>query len=113
MIPACSGAPSPEGPAPVRFDTLTALDNWVEQSKGPDDITSFHTNGSMAGRTFPLCKFSEMPRYKGGGDVRNAQNWTCDPRDRSMLKTGLDGAEAGLRGRNRHITLVKGTPGTV
>lgn len=102
-----------DGPAPVRFDTLTALDNWVQHDKGPDDITSFYTNGSMAGRTLPLCKFPEMPRYKGGGDIRNAQNWSCNPGDRSMLKTGLDGAEAGLRSRSRHITLVKGTPGPV
>jgi feruloyl esterase len=102
-----------DGPAPVRFDTLTALDKWVEHDKGPDDITSFYTNGSMAGRTLPLCKFPEMPRYEGSGDIRNAQNWSCNPGDRSMLKTGLDGAEAGLRSRNRHITLVKGTPGPV
>jgi feruloyl esterase len=102
-----------DGPAPVRFDTLTALDDWVEHGKGPDDITSFYTNGRMSGRTLPLCKFPEMPRYKGSGDIRNAQNWTCSPRDRSMLETGLNGGEAGLRSRGRHTTLVKGTPGTV
>jgi feruloyl esterase len=102
-----------DGPAPVRFDTLTALDNWVEHGQGPDDMTSFYTNGRMSGRTLPLCKFPEMPRYKGNGDIRNAQNWACSPRDRSMLETGLNGAEAGLSSRNRHTTLVKGTPGAV
>jgi len=54
-----------------------------------------------------------MPRCKGSGDIRNAQNWTCNPGDRPMLETGLDGAEAGLRSRDRHITLVKGTPAPV
>ena len=102
-----------DGPAPVRFDTLTALDNWVERGKGPDDLTSFYTNGRMAGRTLPLCKFPEMARYKGTGNIRNAQSWTCSPTDRSMLKTGLNGAEAGLRSRARQITLVKGTPGAI
>jgi len=99
-----------DGPAPVRFDTLTALDKWVEHGTGPDDITSFYTNGQMTGRTLPLCKFPEMARYKGTGEIRNAQNWTCSPSDRSMLRTGSNGAEAGLRSRNRHINFVKGTP---
>ena len=39
------------------------------------------------------------------------QNWSCDPKDQSMLKTGLNGAEVGLDSRNRHTTLVKGNPG--
>lgn len=100
-----------DGPAPVRFDTLTALDHWVQHGTGPDDITSFYTNGKMSGRTLPLCKFPEMPRYKGTGDIRNAQSWSCNPDDRSMLKIGSNGVEAGLRSRARRISLVKGTPG--
>jgi feruloyl esterase len=99
-----------DGPTPTRFDTLTALENWVEKGDGPDSIASTHMNGKTPDRSLPLCKFPEMPHYKGSGDVKDAQNWSCDPNDQSMLKVSLNGAEAGLNDRNKHTTLVKGTP---
>ena len=99
-----------DGPTPTRFDTLTALENWVEKGSAPDSIASTHMNGKTPDRTMPLCKFPEMPHYKGSGDVKDTQNWFCDAKDKSMLKTGLNGEEAGLNSRSKHTTLVKGTP---
>jgi feruloyl esterase len=99
-----------DGPTPTRFDTLTALENWVEKGEGPDSIASTHMSGKTPDRSLPLCKFPEMPHYKGNGDVKDAQNWSCDPSDKSMLKVGLNGAQAGLNDRAKHTTLVKGTP---
>ena len=99
-----------DGPTPTRFDTLTALENWVEKGTGPDGIPSTHMAGKTADRSLPLCKFPEMPHYKGSGDVKDGANWSCDGKDRSMLKVGLNGAEAGLNDRSKHTTLVKGTP---
>jgi len=100
-----------DGPTPTRFDTLTALENWVEKGVGPDSISSTHMNGKTPDRSLPLCKFPEMPHYKGSGDVKDEQNWSCNVKDRSMLKTGLNGAEAGVDRRERQTTLVKGSPG--
>jgi feruloyl esterase len=99
-----------DGPSPTRFDTLTALEDWVEKGSSPDSIASTHMNGKVPDRSMPLCKFPEMAHYKGSGDVKSAENWSCDSNDQSMLKVGLNGAQAGLNDRNKHTPLVKGTP---
>lgn len=49
-------------------------------------------------RTKPLCKFPEMARYSGAGDVNDGKQWMCPAQDRSLLEGGLDGDRAGLRG---------------
>jgi tannase/feruloyl esterase len=92
------------GPGPNVFDTLTALDKWVENGVEPDGIIATHfVNNIPRGtvpvvdRTMPLCKFPEQARYKGTGDVNNAANWTCPSTDRSMLEVSRNGAQAGLR----------------
>jgi feruloyl esterase len=99
-----------DGPTPTRFDTLTALENWVEKGTAPESLASTHMNGKTPDRAMPLCPFPEMAHYKGSGDTKDAQNWSCNASDHSMLKTGLNGVSAGLNDRNRHATLVKGTP---
>ena len=43
----------------------------------------------------PLCKFPEVARYTGSGDLNAAANWTCRPDDRSLLRIRLDGIQAG------------------
>jgi feruloyl esterase len=97
------------GPGPNVFDTLTALEGWVEQGVGADAIiaTKF-ANDNPAGqvlRTMPLCKFPEQAHFLGNpnsataAEIDNAANWTCPPGDRSMLTVGADGRMAGLGGR--------------
>jgi feruloyl esterase len=99
MVPGmfhCSG-----GPGPNDFDVLTALEEWVEQGKAPDGIIA---SGSVTpncpagdtGRTMPLCKFPEVATYSGSGDVCDAANWKCDPRNQNLLQPGYDGHLAGL-----------------
>lgn len=99
-----------DGPTPTRFDTLTALEKWVEKGTAPDSIPSTHMSGKTPDRTMPLCPFPAMPHYKSSGDVKDTQNWSCNANDQSMLKTGLNGNEAGLDSRKLHTALVKGTP---
>jgi feruloyl esterase len=88
------------GPGPNDFDTLSALDGWVEQDKAPDTIvaTKFRENkpGGAPSRTMPLCAFPEQARYKGVGDVNAAENWTCPEDDASQLEVGPDGIAAGM-----------------
>jgi feruloyl esterase len=92
----CSG-----GPGPNSFDTLTALENWVEHESAPDGIiaTKFVNDNPAMGiaRTMPLCKFPEKARYDGLGDPRDAASWTCPSHDRSLLEVGPNGIQAGLR----------------
>ena len=44
----------------------------------------------------PLCKFPEMARYGGQGDVKDGANWTCPVQDKGLLKVGPSGREAGV-----------------
>jgi feruloyl esterase len=96
MVPGmhhCTG-----GSFPNAFDTLTALENWVENGVAPDSIIASHTTSNVVDRTMPLCKYPEQARYNGSGDVNNAANWTCPPHDRSLLQVGRNGRQAGLTG---------------
>ena len=46
-------------------------------------------------RTMPLCKFPEMARYSGKGDVKDAANWTCTAKP-SLKENGPVGRAAGI-----------------
>ena len=93
------------GPGPNVIDTLTPLENWVENGTAPDGIvaTKFVNNNPAMGvsRTMPLCMFPEEAQYGGSGNVNDAASWSCRPGDRSLLRVGPNGREAGLDG-DRH-----------
>jgi feruloyl esterase len=94
------------GPGPNTFDTLTALENWVEHGIGPDAIiaTKFTNDNPANGvsRTMPLCKFPEQAHFLGDPNtatakqINDAANWACSPHDQSLLRVGLNGRQAGL-----------------
>jgi feruloyl esterase len=90
------------GPGPNSFDLLTPLEQWVENGVAPEAIpaTKFVDDDPSMGiaRTMPLCKFPEMARYSGSGDVNDGRQWTCPSHDSSLLESGLDGERAGLLG---------------
>ena len=93
------------GEGPDAFDTLGAIDAWVEQNKAPEVIVASKVKdkapGAMPVRTMPLCPFPAQASYKGAGDVNSADNWTCPRGDESQLKTGSAGLAAGMgAGRN-------------
>ncbi len=81
------------GPGPNEFDTLTPLDEWVTKGMAPNRITA-----SGNGRTMPLCKFPEMAKYKGAGDVKDAANWSCSASP-ALTEVGPNGVLAGLKGK--------------
>ena len=98
MVPGmhhCAG-----GPGPNVFDTLTPLQNWVENDVAPNGIIASHFVGNNqknpVDRTMPLCMFPQQARYSGSGDVNDATNWSCPAGDQSLLRIGRNGAEAGL-----------------
>jgi feruloyl esterase len=58
------------------WDSLTALENWVEKGVGPANQVVTDTAG-VPGRTRPLCDYPKWPKYKGSGDVNSAASFTC------------------------------------
>ncbi|MBF6991902.1 MULTISPECIES: tannase/feruloyl esterase family alpha/beta hydrolase [Cupriavidus] len=58
------------------WDSLTALEKWVEQGTAPASLTVTDTVG-VPGRTRPLCEYPSWPKYNGAGDVNLASSFTC------------------------------------
>lgn len=58
------------------WDSLTALEAWVEQSVAPQGQVTTDTVG-VPGRQRPLCDYPLWPRYQGGGDVNAAASFRC------------------------------------
>jgi feruloyl esterase len=76
MVPGmqhCTG-----GPGPSRFDTLSALEQWVEHGTAPDKIVASHVaaDGSVD-RTRPLCPYPQQAQWKGTGSTDDAANFGC------------------------------------
>ena len=58
------------------WDSLTALENWVENGQAPENQIVTDTVG-VAGRTRPLCDYPAWPRYLGTGDPDQAASFEC------------------------------------
>jgi feruloyl esterase len=62
------------GPGVNTFDTLTALEQWREQGVAPAQMLA--TNPE-SGLSRPLCPYPQYAKYAGGGDLKDARNWSC------------------------------------
>jgi feruloyl esterase len=94
MVPGmqhCTG-----GSGPNTFDTLSALEKWVEHGVAPETISAAHSTNKTVDRTMPLCKFPAEAQYKGSGDVNDSSNWSCPQKGQSLLASGPNGALAGV-----------------
>jgi feruloyl esterase len=58
------------------WDSLAALEDWVEKSAAPVDPVTKDTLG-VPGRTRPLCEYPKWPQYRGSGDVNAASSFAC------------------------------------
>jgi feruloyl esterase len=83
------------GAGPNSFDTLSALEQWVEKGIAPDAIPATHLANGVVDRTMPLCKFPEQAHYKGSGDAKSVASWSCKADDKSLLAVGPNGTQAG------------------
>jgi feruloyl esterase len=64
------------GPGVNSFDSIGALEQWVEKGTAPDQMTGV----GAGGLTRPLCPYPQYADYKGRGDLKDAGNWSCkDP----------------------------------
>ena len=65
------------GPGANSFDTLTALENWVERGQAPERIIASHfTNGTVA-FSRPLCPYPKVAQWTGTGSSTDAANFVC------------------------------------
>jgi len=65
------------GDGPNTFDTVTALEQWVEKGKAPDQIIASHSAAGKVDRTRPLCPYPQVAKYKGSGSIDDAANFDC------------------------------------
>jgi feruloyl esterase len=65
------------GDGPNTFDMLTALEQWVEQGKAPDEVIASHSTNGNVDRTRPLCPYPQVARYTGTGSIDDAANFVC------------------------------------
>jgi feruloyl esterase len=65
------------------FNTLKALEQWVEKGVAPDKIVLTHRDRAKVGeqgkalRTRPVCAYPKVAKYNGNGDPNDAANFSC------------------------------------
>lgn len=59
------------------FNVMSALRDWVEQSKTPETIPASRVRNGQTDRTRPLCAYPQQAKYKGSGSTDDAANFTC------------------------------------
>jgi len=62
------------GPGVNTFDSIGALEKWVEKGIAPDTMMGKNNAGTL---TRPLCPYPQAAEYKGSGDLNDAANWAC------------------------------------
>ena len=65
------------GVGPNQFDTLTALERWVEAGVAPTAIPAHTPPEQHVQRSMPLCRYPAEAKYAGSGDVLSAASWAC------------------------------------
>jgi len=76
------------GPGLNTFDTLTALERWVEEGRAPDKLIASHTSLAFPDNVMvasppagdfsrPLCPWPQVARYTGRGPKTAAASFVC------------------------------------
>jgi feruloyl esterase len=60
------------GPGVNSFDSIGALEKWVEKGVAPDMMM-----GIGREMTRPLCQYPMTAEYSGTGDLKDGKNWSC------------------------------------
>lgn len=61
----------------LQWDSLAAIDNWVESGQAPVTPVVKDGNAANGSRTRPMCEYPLFPKYSGSGDVNSASSFTC------------------------------------
>jgi feruloyl esterase len=75
MVPGmqhCNG-----GEGPNTFDTVSALESWVERGQAPASMLASHSTEGRVDRTRPLCPYPQVAKYRGVGSIDEAASFAC------------------------------------
>ncbi|MES2261204.1 MAG: tannase/feruloyl esterase family alpha/beta hydrolase [Pseudomonadota bacterium] len=59
------------------WDSLGALEAWVENATPPANPVVVDTASATKGRSRPLCEYPGWPKYSGSGSVNSAASYSC------------------------------------
>jgi feruloyl esterase len=79
MVPGMMHGVGGEG-ATDRFDTVAALEQWVERGVAPSRIIASHQTSGSTDRTRPLCPYPQTAQWKGSGSTDAEENFECTVR---------------------------------
>ncbi len=65
------------GEGPNAFDMVSALEQWVEAGRPPEQIIASHSTGGRVDRTRPLCPYPQVASYRGTGSIDEAASFVC------------------------------------
>lgn len=75
MVPGMAHCGGGEGTS--NFDMLSALEQWVEKGKAPEQVAASRVKDGKVDRTRPLCPYPQVAVYKGSGSTDEAANFAC------------------------------------
>ena len=61
----------------MSWDSLAALDAWVEGGGAPVAPVAVDANADRGGRQRPLCEHPAWPKYRGSGDPGRSDSFDC------------------------------------
>jgi feruloyl esterase len=59
------------------FEKLGTIDRWVETGKAPETIPPSKVKDGVTVRTSLLCAYPTLAKYKGAGNMDEAENFSC------------------------------------
>lgn len=59
------------------FDSLGAIERWVEGNEPPDRIVAARIVNGVVTRTRPVCAYPKVARWTGQGSTDRAENFRC------------------------------------
>ena len=75
MVPGMAHCGGGEGTS--TFDMLSAVEQWVEKGKAPEQVAASRMTNGKVDRTRPLCPYPQVAQYKGTGSIDEAANFVC------------------------------------
>ena len=75
MVPGMTHCLGGEGTG--TFDSLAALERWVEQGDPPAHVPASRVVNGVVTRTRPLCPYPQVAAYNGTGSIEEAANFAC------------------------------------
>jgi hypothetical protein len=63
------------GPGFTEFDSMTALENWVEKGQAPEKLIASRSSNGVVERSRPVFPYPILARYSGKGDPKLANSF--------------------------------------